>query len=66
MGDGRKILRCQGELRGRCAIEGASTTRLSDLGFLPAAMSPAAVRKFVAANIEKWAKVVQFAGVKLG
>jgi hypothetical protein len=28
-------------------------------------MSPAEFRKFVAADTEKWAKVVQFAGVKL-
>jgi tripartite-type tricarboxylate transporter receptor subunit TctC len=32
---------------------------------LPVAMSPAGFRKFVAADTEKWAKVVQFAGVKL-
>jgi tripartite-type tricarboxylate transporter receptor subunit TctC len=65
VGDGRQVLWRQGELRGRSAIEGATKARVSDLGFLPAAMSPAAFRKFVAADIEKWAKVVQFAGVKL-
>jgi tripartite-type tricarboxylate transporter receptor subunit TctC len=39
--------------------------RLAGLGFLRAAMSPAAFRKFVVADTEKWAKVVQFAGIKL-
>jgi tripartite-type tricarboxylate transporter receptor subunit TctC len=39
--------------------------RLTDLGFLPAAMSPAEFGKFIAADTGKWAKVVQFAGVKL-
>jgi tripartite-type tricarboxylate transporter receptor subunit TctC len=39
--------------------------RLAALGFLPVAMSAAEFRKFVVADTEKWAKVVQFAGVKL-
>jgi tripartite-type tricarboxylate transporter receptor subunit TctC len=39
--------------------------RLADLGFLPAAMNPATFAKFVAEDTDKWAKVVQFAGVKL-
>jgi hypothetical protein len=38
--------------------------RLTGLGFLPAAMSPAAFHKFIAADTGKWAKLVQFAGVK--
>jgi tripartite-type tricarboxylate transporter receptor subunit TctC len=40
-------------------------TRLADLGFLPAAMTPAKFGKFIADDTEKWAKVVKFAGVKL-
>jgi tripartite-type tricarboxylate transporter receptor subunit TctC len=40
-------------------------TRLVDLGFVPAAMKPAAFGRFIAEDTDKWAKVVQFAGVKL-
>ena len=40
-------------------------TRLVDLGFLPAAMKPAEFGRFIAEDTDKWAKVVQFAGVKL-
>ena len=42
------------------AIEG----RLGDLGFLPAAMTPSAFRKFVVDETAKWAKVIEFAHVK--
>jgi len=50
---------------GAAVADPAIKARLTDLGFLPAAMTPAEFRKFVAADTGKWAKVVQFAGVKL-
>jgi tripartite-type tricarboxylate transporter receptor subunit TctC len=40
-------------------------TRLADLGFLPAAMTPDQFGKFIADETEKWAKVVKYAGVNL-
>jgi tripartite-type tricarboxylate transporter receptor subunit TctC len=40
-------------------------TRLADLGFLPAAMTPVQFGNFIAEETEKWAKVVKYAGVKL-
>jgi tripartite-type tricarboxylate transporter receptor subunit TctC len=43
----------------------AVKTRLADLGFLSAVMSPAEFAKVIAEETEKWAKVVKFAGVKL-
>jgi tripartite-type tricarboxylate transporter receptor subunit TctC len=50
---------------GAAVADAAIRARLIDLGFVPAAMSPAEFRKFVAADTDRWAKVVQFAGVKL-
>jgi tripartite-type tricarboxylate transporter receptor subunit TctC len=38
--------------------------RLNDLGGTVIAGSPADFAKFVADDVEKWAKVVKFAGVK--
>jgi tripartite-type tricarboxylate transporter receptor subunit TctC len=40
--------------------------RLIDLGNIPMAMSPDDYRKLIAAENEKWAKVIKFAGIKLG
>jgi tripartite-type tricarboxylate transporter receptor subunit TctC len=42
----------------------AITTRLADLGSVPLSMSPAEYRAFIAAETEKWAKVIKFAGIK--
>jgi len=42
----------------------AITARLADLGSVPLSMSPAAYRAFIAAETEKWAKVIRFAGIK--
>jgi tripartite-type tricarboxylate transporter receptor subunit TctC len=39
-------------------------TRLSDLGGAPMPMSAADLKNFIAAETEKWAKVVQFSGAK--
>jgi tripartite-type tricarboxylate transporter receptor subunit TctC len=50
---------------GAAVADAAIRARLIDLGFVPAAMSLAEFRKFVAADTDRWAKVVQFAGVKL-
>jgi tripartite-type tricarboxylate transporter receptor subunit TctC len=38
--------------------------KLADLGLTPIAGSPADFTKFIAAETEKWAKVVSFAGIK--
>ncbi len=40
--------------------------RLVDLGNIPMAMSPAEYRKMIAEDNDKWAKVIKFAGIKLG
>jgi len=42
----------------------AIATRLADLGSVPLSMSPAEYRAFIAAETEKWAKVIKFAGIK--
>jgi tripartite-type tricarboxylate transporter receptor subunit TctC len=38
--------------------------RLLALGVEPKAMTPAEFREFIAADVEKWAKVIKFAGIK--
>jgi len=38
--------------------------KLADLGLTPIAGSPADFARFIAAETEKWAKVVSFAGIK--
>jgi len=38
--------------------------RLADLGSTPFPGSPADFERFIAEEIEKWAKVVKFAGIK--
>jgi tripartite-type tricarboxylate transporter receptor subunit TctC len=42
----------------------AIQARLADLGSVPLSMSPADYRAFIAAETEKWAKVIKFAGIK--
>jgi len=42
----------------------AIKARLADLGSVPLSMSPAGYRAFIAAETEKWAKVIKFAGIK--
>jgi tripartite-type tricarboxylate transporter receptor subunit TctC len=42
----------------------AIQARLADLGSVPLSMSPAEYRAFIAAETEKWAKVIKFAGIK--
>jgi tripartite-type tricarboxylate transporter receptor subunit TctC len=38
--------------------------RLADLGLTPMPLTPAQCQKFIATEVEKWAKVVKFAGIK--
>jgi len=38
--------------------------RLADLGGTPLALSPTDFGKLIAAETEKWAKVIKFAGIK--
>ena len=38
--------------------------RVADLGGTVFTLSPTEFRKFIAEEIEKWAKVVKFAGIK--
>ncbi len=40
------------------------TARLADLGGAPLALSPTDFGKLIAAETEKWAKVIKFAGIK--
>ncbi|HTC02648.1 MAG TPA: tripartite tricarboxylate transporter substrate binding protein [Xanthobacteraceae bacterium] len=42
----------------------AIQARLADLGSVPLSMSPSDYRAFIAAETEKWAKVIKFAGIK--
>jgi tripartite-type tricarboxylate transporter receptor subunit TctC len=42
----------------------AIKARLADLGSVPLSMAPAEYRAFIAAETEKWAKVIKFAGIK--
>ena len=52
---------------GRYCSAGAGRTfqkRLTDLGAAVFAGSPADFGKFIAGEIEKWRKVVKFAGIK--
>jgi hypothetical protein len=38
--------------------------RLADLGGVPLPMTPADFGRLIAADTEKWAKVIKFAGIK--
>jgi tripartite-type tricarboxylate transporter receptor subunit TctC len=40
-------------------------SRLADVGVVLMSMAPDEFGKFIAADTEKWAKVVKFAGIKL-
>jgi tripartite-type tricarboxylate transporter receptor subunit TctC len=40
--------------------------RIADLGAVPMPMTPAAFGKLIANEIEKWGKVIKFAGIKAG
>jgi tripartite-type tricarboxylate transporter receptor subunit TctC len=48
-----------------CITDPALKPRLLNLGVEPMPMSVADFRKFVAAEIAKYAKVIQFAGIKV-
>ena len=43
---------------------GGAGGTLADLGSVPAPMSPAAFGTYIAAETEKWAKVIKFANIK--
>jgi tripartite-type tricarboxylate transporter receptor subunit TctC len=40
------------------------SSRIADLGSVPMPMTPADFAKFIAAETDKWAKVIRFAGIK--
>ena len=44
----------------------ALKARLIDMGGIPMPMNPASFGKFVAEEIDKWAKVIKFANIKSG
>lgn len=44
--------------------EPALQARLADLGIAPMPMTPAECQTFIAAEVEKWRKVIKFAGIK--
>jgi tripartite-type tricarboxylate transporter receptor subunit TctC len=39
-------------------------TRLADLGLTPMPLTPSECQKFISTEVEKWAKVIKFAGIK--
>jgi tripartite-type tricarboxylate transporter receptor subunit TctC len=47
-----------------CLARPAIKARLADLGAEPMPMTPAEFGRFIVAEIDKWAKVVKFAGIK--
>ncbi len=49
---------------GATVSDPAVKARLLGLGIEPIAMTPAAFGKFMASEVDKWAKVVKFAGIK--
>jgi tripartite-type tricarboxylate transporter receptor subunit TctC len=57
------VLRLNKEINAGLA-EPKMKTRFSELGGVPAPMSPAGFGKMIADETEKWAKVVKFAGIK--
>jgi len=57
------IDKLNGEINTWLADKGAQA-RLADLGGSPLPLSPAEVGKLYAAETEKWAKVIKFAGIK--
>ena len=44
--------------------DSAIKTKLAELGITPMPMTPAECRAFIAAEVEKWAKVIKFASIK--
>jgi tripartite-type tricarboxylate transporter receptor subunit TctC len=44
----------------------AMKPKFADLGAEPAPLSPAELRTFIAAEVDKWAKVIKFADIKAG
>jgi tripartite-type tricarboxylate transporter receptor subunit TctC len=44
--------------------EPALKARFADLGITPMPMTPAECQKFITAETEKWAKVINFANIK--
>jgi len=44
--------------------EPAIKARFADLGIVPMPMTPAECEKFITAETEKWAKVIEFANIK--
>lgn len=59
------IERLNREIRGGTESP-AIKTKYADLGLIPIRATPAAFGKLIAEDIERWAKVVKFAGIKLG
>ncbi len=49
---------------GAALADPAVKTRLVGLGIEPMTMTSAAFEKFMAGEVEKWAQVVKFAGIK--
>jgi tripartite-type tricarboxylate transporter receptor subunit TctC len=45
-------------------VDPSMKARLADMGVIPMSTTPPEFAKFIAAETEKWAKVVQFAGLK--
>jgi len=48
----------------RALADPAFQAQLAGLGVAPLPMTPAELAKLIAADIDKWAKVIKFAGIK--
>jgi tripartite-type tricarboxylate transporter receptor subunit TctC len=49
---------------GAALIDSRLRPKFITLGVEPRPMSPAQFKEFIAAEVDKWAKVIEFAGIK--
>lgn len=59
------VAKLNGEINAALA-DAKIAARLTDLGGVPMAMSPAAFGKLIASEVDKWGKVIKFANIKTG
>jgi tripartite-type tricarboxylate transporter receptor subunit TctC len=58
------IIKTLNQQVGAVVADPAVKARLVGLGIVPVAMAPTEFAKFIAGEVDKWAKVVKFAGIK--
>jgi len=59
------VAKLNGEIKAALA-DAKIAARLTDLGGVPMAMSPADFGKLIASEVDKWGKVIKFANIKTG